>query len=59
MDLLFQRYASPYFLIDEMLELRQLNELIYTIVNVENDKKLWEIYLALVSNPYAGFNASL
>ena len=53
MDLLFSKYASPYFLLDEMINLGRLSEFVYSVAEIENEKKLWEIYLALVSNPYS------
>lgn len=53
MDLLFSKYASPYFIIDEFLSSRRFAEFVGSIAEIENDRKMWEIYLALVSNPYA------
>lgn len=53
MDLLFSKYANPYFLLDEMLGVGRLREFVYSVAKSENDRKLWEIYLSLVSNPYA------
>ena len=53
MDLLFSKYASPSFIIDEFLSLQRFAEFVYSIAQIENDRKMWEIYLALVSNPYA------
>ena len=53
MDLLFSKYASPYFFLDEVLNLGRLPEFVYSVVEDENNKKMWELYLALVANPYA------
>lgn len=53
MDLLFSKYASPYFFIDEVLSVGRLREFVYSVVKMENERKMWDIYLALVANPYA------
>lgn len=53
MDLLFSKYASPYIFLSEVLELNRLREFVYSVAEMENDKKMWDIYIALVSNPYA------
>jgi hypothetical protein len=53
MDLLFSKYASPFLLLDEVLSLGRLREFVYSVAKIENENKLWQIYIALVSNPYA------
>lgn len=53
MDLLFSKYASPYFLLDEMLSAGRLSDFVYSMAETENERKLWDIYLSLVANPYA------
>lgn len=51
MDLLFSKYANPYFLLDEMLSANQLSDFVYSVALIENERKLWELYLACVANP--------
>lgn len=53
MDLLFKRYASPYFLLDEYINLGRLHDFVYSFAEIVNESKMWDIYLALVANPYA------
>lgn len=53
MDLLFSRYASPFLFIDQMLSLNRLSEFVDEVIVSDNDRKLWELYLAVVSNPAA------
>lgn len=53
MDLLFSKYASPYSLLEEVLSVDRLAEFVYSTVEIDNERKLWEIYLSCVSNPYA------
>lgn len=59
MDLLFSKYASPFILLEQMLTLGRLSEYVFEVLNIENDRKLWELYLSCVANPYsevASFN---
>ena len=53
MDLLFSKYASPFVLLDEMLLSNRLSEFVRTVAEKENDRKLWQMYLSLLSNPYS------
>lgn len=53
MDLLFSKYASPYPLLEEIISEYRLSEFVYSLAEKENERKLWEIYLSLVSNPYS------
>ena len=53
MGLLFERYASPLLFMDQMLSLNRLSEFVDEIVISDNDRKMWELYLAIVSNPAA------
>ena len=53
MDLLFSKYASPFVLLDEMLINNRLSEFVYEVAEKENDRKLWQMYLSLLSNPYS------
>lgn len=49
MDLLFKRYTSPFFLIDETIRTGRFNEYIVELCNItadeEEDKTMWEYYL--------------
>lgn len=53
MDLLFSKYASPFVLLDEMLLSNRLSDFVYKVVEKENDRKLWQMYLSILSNPYS------
>lgn len=53
MDLLFSKYASPFVLLDEMLFSNRLSDFVCTVAEKENDRKLWQMYLSLLSNPYS------
>lgn len=50
MDLLFSKYASPFVLLDQMLLIGRLSEYVYELVQIENDRKLWQLYLSCVAN---------
>lgn len=45
MDLLFKKYASPFTLLDLMLTSDKLDEFVDTLIDEENEQKLWELYL--------------
>lgn len=49
MDLLFQRYASPFLILDEMIRLQQLHEFVATIsAKISEEKQeeiMWEYFL--------------
>lgn len=45
MDLLFKKYASPFTLLDLMLTSDKLDEFVITLIDEENEQKLWELYL--------------
>ncbi len=51
--MLFTKYASPYSLLDDFVSLERLTEFVYSIVEADNERKMWEIYLACVANPYS------
>lgn len=53
MDLLFSKYASPFVLLEHMLTFGRLSEYVFEVLNIENDRKLWELYLSCVANPYS------
>ena len=52
MDLLSQRYASPFLMLDEFIRLNQLHEFICEVLNAMAEEKThkarWEFYLAKV-----------
>ena len=45
MNLLFKKYASPFILLDIMLQSNRFDEFVTTFINEENEQKLWELYL--------------
>ena len=49
MDLLHKRYASPFSLLDNLIENSEFNSFIYYVLNKiaeeKNDTKLWEFFL--------------
>lgn len=54
MDLLAQRYASPYLILDDFIRLRQLHEFIVNILTRIADEKVqdvrWDFWLHRVYN---------
>ena len=49
MDLLFSRYASPFILLDSLIECNRLYDFIATIYERNNDDKEWQLYLSVIS----------
>ena len=45
MDLLFKRYASPFILLELMIQSNRFSEFVDELVEVEGEQKLWELYL--------------
>ena len=45
MDLLFKRYASPFVLLELMIQSNRFSEFVDDVVEVEGEQKLWELYL--------------
>ena len=49
MDLLSKRYASPFSLLDNLIQAKQFNEWVEYFLNKQaqedNDKKMWEFFL--------------
>ena len=49
MDLLSKRYASPFSLLDNLIQAEQFNEWVESFLNKQaqedNDKKMWEFFL--------------
>lgn len=60
MDLLFKRYASPFILLESYIAnnsfLEFVVELINTVSEEENEKKLWDLYLFSFSFNDKSFN---
>ena len=60
MDLIFQRYSSPFFFIDEMIKEGQLDKFIDKILDITNDEKVYEVWLHKVyGQTYGEYRASL
>lgn len=45
MDLLFTRYASPFLLMDGMIQNGMFCEFIYRVVKAKREADEWEVYL--------------
>ena len=45
MDLLFNRYASPFVLIDGLIRTQSLNDYISELWDIVNEEKIWEYFL--------------
>lgn len=52
MDLLFNRYASPFILLDTIIESNRLCEFIDTMYEQDEETKLWQMYLQTIASPY-------
>ena len=59
MDLLYQRYASPFSFIDGYMLTGRFDEFVVELVNTVNkekeDDKTWEFYLHKVTNPEVSY----
>lgn len=53
MDLLFSKYASPILLLEQVILVGRFSEFVREVIYLDNERKLWELYLSVVSNPYA------
>ena len=58
MDLLFKKYASPFSLLDLMLQSNRFNEFVDEVIDAYNDELLWQMYLSLLANPFYENNKS-
>lgn len=45
MDLLFKRYASPFLLVDQMIQTRQFSEFVSQLTELDADENLWQFFL--------------
>lgn len=60
MDLLSRRYASPIFILEQMISYGGFSEFISSLYDFDNDTKLWEIYLHKIYNKsFEEFKVSL
>lgn len=50
MDLLSRRYASPIFMLEQMISYGRFSEFVSSLYKFDNDTKLWEIYLHKIHN---------
>lgn len=59
-DLLFQKYASPFSLIDELISNGDFTEWINEFIDAENDRKIMDIWLHKVfDKSFAEFKQSI
>lgn len=45
MDLLYQRYASPFDYLQQLIVIDNLLQGVTYIISQENERKMWELYL--------------
>lgn len=45
MDLLFERYASPFLLLDEVIKQERLMDFIYELDLIKDDEKTFNVWL--------------
>ena len=45
MDLLFNRYANPFLLIDNLIITHQLSKFILEFIDIINDEEIYDIWL--------------
>lgn len=45
MDLLFKRYASPYFLLDQMISIGGFSDFVQDLFDRTEEERLWEFFL--------------
>lgn len=61
MDLLFKRYASPFFLCEQMIEVKRFDEFVTEIIRIQNEetgnRDMWELYLhsSFISESFESF----
>ena len=44
MDLLFKRYASPYFLLDQMISIGGFSDFVQDLFDRTEEERLWEFF---------------
>lgn len=45
MDLLFSKYASPFLLLDQMIQTERLAEFVVEFMKSDNEQRAWDFYL--------------
>ena len=45
MDLLFKRYASPFLLLDGMIETRRFFEFVREFIDISNNDEIYDLWL--------------
>ncbi len=48
MDLVFHRYASPFLLLDQVIDAGNLSEFVTMLWNVTEEEQQWQYFLAKV-----------
>lgn len=48
MDLVFHRYASPFLLLDQVIDVGNLSEFVTMLWNVTEEEQQWQYFLAKV-----------
>lgn len=51
MDLIFNRYSSPFLFINSLINTNSLSKGILEIINLKDDELTWQMYCSLLSNP--------
>lgn len=61
MDLLFRRYASPFPLLDLMIQSNRFSEFVEEAIDAEGEQKLWELYLhhRIIDKSFEDFKKSM
>lgn len=60
MDLLYQRYASPFSFIDGMIQTGRFEEFVFEFIKLDNEQKEWEFYLhKIFDKSFAEFKSSV
>lgn len=60
MDLLFNRYASPFLLLDGMLETGRFSEYVRKFIDIQNEEKIYNLWMHKVyDKSYADFKEQI
>lgn len=60
MDLIFKRYSSPFFIINEMIAQGQFNDYIDKLYDIYNEEKIYDIWLhKIYGQTYEAYRDSL
>lgn len=52
MGQVYAKYADPSSFLNQVIYLNRFSETVDELVGIENDQKLWELYLACVANSF-------